>query len=152
MADWKSKFTEKLKDVQGQWKKQFDEILDSRVTPVFDDVAQFVRDHGFKTSVPMSEDGRRSFKFELAENAYLLLIFRAEGVGDFEVTREAFVPGREPRQEVLVERLADVTETWSRERFEEALDEFVEQLAQATSPPSKAEAEEDEAELEALAV
>lgn len=148
MADWKSKFSEKLKDVQGRWAKQFDEVLDTKVTPVFDDVAQFVRGHGFKTSVPMSEDGRRSFKFELAENAYLLLIFRAEGVGDFEVSRETFVPGREPRQEVLVERLADITETWSRERFEEALDEFVEQLSHSTTS-DEAPAE---AELEAVAV
>jgi hypothetical protein len=145
MADWKTNFTEKLKDVQGRWLRQFDEVLDNRVTPVFDDVAQFVRNHGFATSVPMKDDGRRSFKFELAENAYLLLIVKAEGVGEFVLSRESFVPGREPLQHEQADRLADVTETWARQQFEEALDEFVDHLSSATADAA-------EPELEAVAV
>jgi hypothetical protein len=129
MSEWKQNFSEKLKQVQAHWIQQFDNALDNDVMPAYDDVAAFVRNHDIATSIPMREEGRRSFKFELAENAYLLMIFRSTGIGEFEVRCESFAPGQEPKFAKQKERIADVNEAWAQRRFREALDTFVDHLA-----------------------
>jgi hypothetical protein len=85
----------------------------------------FLADNGFSVSTPLRESGRRSFKFQLAENAYLLVIFRALLVGEYEVRSESFVPGVEPVLKRSSGRLVDVTEEWSSTFFQSSLDEFV---------------------------
>lgn len=75
--------------------------------------------------MPLNEPGRRSFKFELAENAYLLMIFRFSGVGEFELRTETFVPGAEPVLQKAVGRLTDLTEEWAGRQFQGGLDSFV---------------------------
>jgi hypothetical protein len=81
----------------------------------------------------MRELGRRSYKFELAENVYLLMIFRSLGVGEFEARCESFVPGAEPAFRKSVVRIADVDEDWAREHFQKSLDAFLDLLANETS-------------------
>lgn len=131
MRNWKQNFVDKLNDVKGKWSRQFDQALDDSVMTVFDDMATFVRNHGIATSIPLRDEGRRSFKFELNENAYLLIIFRSAALGEFEFRREIVTPGSEPQFTKSNERLSDVSEKWTRTRFEAALDEFIDQLNRA---------------------
>jgi hypothetical protein len=134
MKEWKQSFAEKLSRVQSQWGARLDDALDHNVQPVYEDLADFVRKHGFSTSVPLHEVGRRSFKFELAEDAYVLLIFKTSGMGDFELSCETFVLGTEPKARKVVERLGRLTEAWARQEFQATLNAFVELLGGAPAP------------------
>jgi hypothetical protein len=133
MDSWKRGFLDKLNAAQSHWMRQFEEAMNNAVAPAFKDLSDFLRENGFKISTPLREDGRRSYKFELSENAYLLMIFRSCGMGEFELRSECFVPGREPSLNKRHTRMADVNVEWSRKEFQSALDSFVEQLAGAKS-------------------
>lgn len=135
MEDWKRRFAERLSEVQLRWATQFDEAVDNAVVPVFNEMTAFLRDNGVQTAIPLHDKGRRSFKFELAEDAYLLLIFRARAVGEFELSREVFVLGCEPQVRRSTERVSSLTEKWVRKEFQSALDAFVEQLDEAPVAP-----------------
>lgn len=126
---WQSNFLDKLNKAQGSCAKKFEDTIEKNVAPAFDDISIFVRDNGFRVSTPLKESGRRSFKFELAENAYFLLIFRFTGVGEFEARSETFVPGNEPILRKFMGRVTDIDEAWSRKQFQSGLDGFVELLA-----------------------
>lgn len=128
-SNWKQSFVEKLNKVQSQWTQKFAEVMDGVVSDAFEEVKRFVQDNGFTASMPLREDARRSYKFELAENAYLLMIFRSASVGEFEMRCESFVPGRDPKMTKLRCRLADVDDAWAHDQFQSALDGFVSQLA-----------------------
>lgn len=131
--NWKRTFREKLQGALSRCARQFEEALDRAVVPVFDDLAGFLRDNGFDVSTPLSEPGRRSFKCELAENAYVLLIFRFSTVGEFELHTETFVPGAEPILEKSAGRLADIDEDWTRDQLQAGLDRFIDLLAEKTA-------------------
>lgn len=128
MDQWKQTFSKRLSDVQARWAVQFDETLDNSVNPVFHELADFLQQNGFAASLPMQEPGHRSFKFELAEDAYLLVIFRSRAVGEFELSRQSFALGSETKLRKTTERLATVTEDWARREFQGALDAFLELL------------------------
>lgn len=129
MDDWKRSFVDKLSQAQSQWNRRFEETIDSVIVPVFDEFAAFLRTNGFHVSSPMRQEGRRSFKFELAENAYVLLIYRATAIGEFEMRSECFVPGNEPLMHKTLCRVGDVSEGLCRQQFQSSLDSFVEFLA-----------------------
>lgn len=131
MPEWKDQFLSKLDQVQAQWSKRFDERLDAAVNPTFDELGAFLRTHGFHMSSPMRQEGRRSFKFELSENAYVLLIFRSSSVGEFELRCECFVPGNEPMMSKSLGRVMDIDEAWTRGQMQAALDNFVDRLSGA---------------------
>jgi len=134
MDEWKKSFVEKLSQVQSRWATQFDEALDEAAAPVFSELSAFLRENGFVTTMPMHEKGRHSYKFELAEDAYVLLIFRSRAVGEFELSREIFVLGLEPQVRRSTERLSSLNEKWVRREFQSALTTFVELLAQVQAP------------------
>lgn len=127
--NWKRSFLDKLNQAQGQCAQRFEDALEKQVVPAFDELCAFVRDHAFKVSTPLQERGRRSFKFELAENAYLLVIFRFSSVGEFELRSETFVPGADPALRRSAGRVADITEKWAGDQFRLGLDGLVELLA-----------------------
>ncbi len=129
MDSWKRSFLDKLHQAQARCIKQFEAALHDAVEPVVDEFTGFLRDNGFRVSSPLNEQGRRSFKFELAENAYLLMIFRFSGVGEFELRSEVFVPGQEPQLSKTVCRIPDVNEAWAQRQFREGLESLVAQLA-----------------------
>jgi len=134
MEDWKKAFLDRLNSAQAEWAARFEKTLDAHILPAYDEVAKFLNENDFHVTMPLNEQGRRSFKFELAENAYLLLIFRSTAIGEFELRRESFVPGCEPILTRRMSRIADVDDNWSRNQFRAALDEFVEQLAGQSTP------------------
>lgn len=130
-TQWKKSFLDKLSQAQSRCAQQFEETLDRSVMPAFEELSSFVREHGFRTSTPLNESGRRSFKFELVENAYMLLIFRFLNVGEFELRSEMFVPGAEPILRKAVGRIADMDSAWSQRQFRGGLDQFVDLLSGA---------------------
>lgn len=138
VESWKNDFLDKLGQAKNQWVKQFEDAIKSAVEPAYDNLRSFLADNGFSVSKPMCEEGRHSFKFELAENAYLLMIFRQSGVGEFEVRCETFVPGGDPVLMKAVARLKEVDEEWASQHFQSALDTFVDLLC-GRSPADAAE-------------
>ncbi len=138
MNDWKRSFVGKLNKAQGQWVSRFEEALDKFLLPVFDDHEEFLSNNGFRLARPLREPGHRSFKFELAENAYLLMTFRATGVGEFELRCEGLAPGSAPGLCAATFRVADLDENWATEHLHGALDAFADVLAgdtvKATEP------------------
>ena len=150
MDRWKESFLKKLGHAQNQCSKRFEDALDQFVEPAYQDVGGFLRDNGFQISQPLSEEGRRSYKFELAENAYQLVIFRFSGIGEFELRTETFVPGNDPKLEKSVGSVADINVAWAAAHFQAALDSFVDQLGdshRANGKSSKAIADVADEEL-----
>lgn len=146
MDDWQKSFTEKLSRVQSRWVTQFDEALDAAVVPVFNGLADFLRHNGIATRVPLRESGRRSLKFELAEDAYLLMIFRATGFGEFELSCESFAPDGRSDASRVTERVSHLNDQWIRRVIQGALDAFVDLLA-GTEEQGEEKAEEELAAL-----
>lgn len=134
LEQWKRSFAERLGNVQAQWVGRFRETLDTVVGPVFDDLAVFLRSNGFAATAPLREDGRRSFKFELAEDAYVLLLFKSTGVGEFELSTETFAPGCEPRVTRRKERLGQVSAAWTQREFQTTLNAFLDLLGGGRAP------------------
>jgi hypothetical protein len=134
MDAWKKSFAERLGHVRSGWAAQLDQALEEHAVPVFNDLAEFLRDNGVVGSMPLREKGRRSFKFELAEDAYVLLIFRSTAVGEFELSREVFILGAEPKVRKTTERLANLNQDWARQEFQAALDSFIGLLEPASAP------------------
>lgn len=131
MDDWKKTFLEKLRTAQEKCAQTFEETLERAVCPIYEQMREFLRDNDFEVSTPMREKGRRSFKFALGENAYVLFIFRFAGVDEFELRNETFVPGREPILEKFAGRVADIDREWAENLFEAGLDRFVERLGES---------------------
>lgn len=144
MDNWKKSFTEKLGRVQSGWVTCFDSALNKAVAPVFRELSDFLRDNGFTTSTPLNESGRRSYKFELAEDAYLLLIFRLAGMGQFALSCESVVPGGTPHRQQSMHRVAELTAAWAREQMQKGLDIFIDRLGASGAPAVKAVEEEEE--------
>jgi hypothetical protein len=144
MDTWKKSFTEKLGRVQSSWVTCFNGALDEAVVPVFGELSNFLRDNGFATSTPLNESGRRSYKFELAEDAYLLLIFRSAGMGQFTLSCESVVPGGAPHRRQITGRIAELNVAWAREQMQKALDGFIDLLDASGSPPPRVPEEEEE--------
>ena len=128
-SSWKKGFLDKLGEAQKQWLRDFDTAMDEHVSPGYDEVREFLSNNGFRVSKPLREEGRRSFKFELAENAYVLVLFRAAGVNEFEIRAETFVPAREPVLSKAMARVKDLNMDWAQEQFQTALDNFVSLLS-----------------------
>jgi len=128
---WKDSFLDKLKSAQSKCAKRFEDAMDNFLGPAFDDVSGFLRDNGFHVTAPLNEEGRRSFKFELSENTYLLMIFRFCGIGEIELRSEIFVPSRGPSLEKAVGRLSDLSEDWALKQFQRSLDKFIQMLGGA---------------------
>lgn len=138
-ASWKKGFVDRLNQAQQNWLKEFDNAMEHSVVPAFDEIREFLSNNGFRVSRPLREEGRRSFKFELAENAYVLIMFRAAGVGEFEIRAESFVPGREPVLNKAIARVKDLGQRWAGEQFQTALDNFVGLLSGEELVPESAE-------------
>ena len=137
MDQWKESFLSKLNRAQSQWVSRFDEALDDHFVPEFEEIKQFLGDNGFRVSTPLHEPGQRSFKFELAENAYLLMILRSVGVGEFELRSEVFAPGKEPELSKMTARANDLTREWVSQQLQSALDTFVDLLGGESAAPTE---------------
>lgn len=122
---WQSGFLKRLEDLRGDWVKRFESTIAECMEPAFDELSAFVSKHGFRGSAPLRQSDRRSFKFELAENAYVLVTFRHEGIDDMVAMCEYFVPGSQPGSYETRVACGDVNREWACLQFQDALDAFV---------------------------
>lgn len=134
MSDWQQTFVRKLGDAQSRYQNAFGEAIQNEVIPAFEELRSFLTGNGFKLSMPLQELGRRSFKFELVENAYALLIFRFQGIGQFELRSETFAAGQEPQLEKSMGHVSDINKAWATRQFQGALDALVDLLAGRPRP------------------
>lgn len=141
MDEWKRSFAKRIGHVRSNWAGQLDAALDATVMPVFEEFTEFLRENGFDAAVPMQDGGHRSLKFELAENAYVLLIFASKALDEFEFSRELFVLGQEPDSETSVERVSSLDRPWVQGQFQAALDAFVEVLESRVNTNAPVEVE-----------
>lgn len=122
---WQNGFLKRLEELRGDWVKNFEGAISASVEPAFEEVSAFVSKHGFRGVAPLRQSDRRSFKFELAENAYVLVTFRHEGIDDLLATCEYFVPGAQPGCYETRVACADVNREWAVLQFQDALDALV---------------------------
>jgi len=134
VSNWEQTFVNKLNAAQSQYKQAFEHAVSGHVDAAFEGLNEFLGNNGFTLSTPVSEPGRHSFKFELSENAYVLMIFRAQGVGEFELRCETFVPSHEPLLVRVVGQVAEVDQAWATNRFQSTLNGFVERLGESSGP------------------
>lgn len=134
MDEWQQLFVKKLERVQDRWSERLDEVLDNVAQPVFEELSQFLRHNGFVTATPLRERGRRSFKFEMGEDVYVLVIFEVRSGGEFQLTRQVFAVGEEPQVHRSIERISAVSRKWAQDTYRHALDAFVNLLGGAEEP------------------
>lgn len=124
-SQWRDGFVCKLDGLRSQWVDDFKHRVTSEVVPAFDEIAAFVAEHGFRASSPVTQPDRQSFKFEMAENAFVLLTLSHESIGDVLLRCEYFAPGAQPGDLVHHAQVQDLSREWATARFQEALDAFV---------------------------
>jgi hypothetical protein len=145
---WRESFARRVEGLRSQWVKKFEQKLADVVAPAFGEISAFVGEHGFKTTSPLIQSDRRSFKFEMAENAYVLVTVMHGSIEEAVVKCEYFAPGADPGEFEVRAALGEVTKAWASERFQEALDTFVEAVDRSGEPEGSAALED----LELLSV
>ncbi len=131
---WRESFARRVDGLRSQWVKKFEQKLADVVAPAFGEISSFVNEHGFKSTSPLVQSDRRSFKFEMAENAYALVTFMHGSVEEAVVKCEYFAPGADPGEYEVRAPVADVNKSWATERFQEALDTFLEAMDRSGEP------------------
>ena len=132
MTEWQKRFSDKIGALVDRAARTFERHVEDTVVPVHADLVEFTNRFDFSTNSPQRQRGLRSFKFALSEDAYVLVIFRPKGMAEITCTHECFAPGCGKSEEVCsVTSLAAADGDWVRERFQEALDFFVETYSRA---------------------
>ncbi len=122
---WRDGFVHKLDGLRSQWVDDFKHRVGNEVVPAFDEIATFVAEHGFRASSPVAQPDRQSFKFELAENAYVLMTLSHKSIDEVEMRYEYFTPGAAPGDLERSVQVQDVNRGWATAWFQEALDALV---------------------------
>lgn len=132
MNGWREEFVERIAVVRRGVLGLFERFAGDTLTAAFDEIRSFTADHGLRGSAPVSQAGLRTFKFSVAENAYVLITFRPRGLDRIEVFSEFTVPNR-PKVSPLYDstELIEAGRVWAQRAFEQSLDRFAEVMAQA---------------------
>lgn len=146
--DWQESFLRDLDELRSHWVQKFDEVAARCILPVYEEMADFLGKNGLKCSAPLTNKDRRAFRFEFAENAYLLLTFTHDGIEDLLLKVEYFVPGGDPGDYDVRAPLKDLNEDWARDQMQRAMDAFV----RAFKSSSDVAGGDSPADLELLAV
>lgn len=137
--EWRGSFLKNLESAKGKWGREFEDAMDSTAASVFEEFSSFLSEHGFQCQRPRSAAGRRAFKLEMSENAYVLLTFFHEGVTDVRVKCEYFTPPGNASESESRHSLSDLNRGWFSERFQQALDRFVGSFGGRAPSPRDAE-------------
>jgi hypothetical protein len=142
MDEWQRDFASRIGALQEQWAARFTTLIESTAEPVSREFAEFLKPWNFRISAPRAESMLRSFKFELAEDAYVLIFFRGKGIDAVECEYESSVPGTGSAHGERTERPGrEADREWVESCFQRALDDFVAKLAEtenATASPEPA--------------
>ena len=140
MSQWEERFADKVQALRDRAVKSFECFAEEVVGPAFSDVAGFTGHLDFHSSTVQQRDGLRSFKFGFAENAYVLVHFRAKGVADVLCEHECFVPRKGQVGCVRTSQsLGQADRDWVDECFRLALDFFVDEYSGASTNEADAE-------------
>ncbi len=129
MNTWQERFTQKLDNVREAAEGFFQRFCGETLDVVFDEFCDFTSQRGLAGSAPLAKANVRTFKFEMSENAYVLMTFRSCDLEHCEVISEFSIPHHEklPTAKNRVE-MGDADDAWARRMFEESLDAFADAL------------------------
>ena len=140
MNKWQQGFATKIEGLREQWCRQFDVLATETLEPVFSEFGEFVRQWDFQASAPQTQSAVRTFKFALAEDAYVLVFFRSKGLDAVQWLYEYVVPGQGTGKSRVSETVApDVSRGWAEDCFQTALEDFGAKLAGAERAREPAE-------------
>ena len=132
MDEWRHGFASKIGALQEQWVGRFTTLVEEIAEPVFREFADFLKQWNFHISMPRTESAMHSFKFELVENAYVLIFFRSKGIDAVECEYESAVPGVGASHGERTEKAGrEADRKWVESCFRRALDDFVAKLTEA---------------------
>jgi len=131
MTDWEKEFAKKMELLHEQSTTCLEQFLQEDLQNAFDAMSAFLAQWKFHTSTPQTQAGRRSFKFGLTEDAYVIVTFRLEGVDLLECETEYGLPavGRvNGTRSTSSLRKAD--QQWGESCFQKALDGLLVKLGE----------------------
>lgn len=132
MDEWRHGFASKIGALQEQWAERFTTLIEGTAEPVFREFADFLKQWNFHISMPRAESTMHSFKFELVEDAYVLIFFRSKGIDAVECEYESSVRGMGATRGERTERAGhEADRKWVEGCFQRALDDFVAKLTEA---------------------
>ncbi len=132
MNDWEREFSRKMESLRELSTDSLERFMQADLQTAFEGVTNFLSQWKFQTSTPQTQPGRRSFKFALTEDAYVLVTFRLEGIDSLECEWEYGIP--------VVGRIAGlrcssslrkVDRQWGDSCLQKALDGFLTKLGEA---------------------
>jgi len=129
MNTWQERFAQKLDNVREAADDFFQRFCGETLDVVFEEFCDFTSQRGLAGSAPLSKASVRTFKFEMSENAYVLITFRSCDLEHCEVMSELSIPRHEkisPAKNRV--EVGDADNSWARRMFEEALDAFADAL------------------------
>lgn len=132
MNQWQEQFAEQMEALCAQTSGCFGRFAQEVLEPAFEQMTDFLKSWRFQTSVPLTESGRRCFRFALTEEGYLLVLFRVEGVDTLHCEYEFWIPGTGRADQVSrTTSLRAAEPQWVESCFQAALSSFVTRFAQA---------------------
>ena len=154
MNEWQQSFAGKIEALRETWAQRFDTMAKETLEPTFEEFTEFVQQWNIQSNIPRAQNSMRSFKFILAEDAYVLIFFRGKGVDAVECQYGCAIPGQGtsegPRSDTMV---CNVDRKWAENCFKTALDAFVTKLTESeqtkistTAATENIEVAEDEPE------
>ena len=134
MNDWEKDFSKRMESLHAQSTNCLERFLQEDLQGAYAAVSNFLSQWKFQNSMPQSQAGRRSFKFALTEDAYVIVTFRLDGLDVLECESEYSLPaiGRVPGTR-WASSLRKVDRQWGDACFQKALDGLLAKLAEIDS-------------------
>ncbi len=138
MNDWEKEFSRRMESLREQSTDCLERFLQADLQNAFGTFGNFLSQWRFQNSTPQTQPGRRSFKFALTEEAYVLVTFRLEGIDTLECEWEYGIPavGRVTGARAFCS-LRKVDRQWGETCFQKALDGLLAKLGEADANKKK---------------
>jgi hypothetical protein len=142
MNEWQERFARQMNKIREQSAGRFQKFSDDVLEPVFNDLSEFVAQWDMRATEPQNQNDRRTFKFALTEDAYVLLNFRLHGVEAVECGYECWIPGigRQPGGHAHM-NLSEADRSWAESFFQACLDHLASQYSEKHGSEKKDQAE-----------
>jgi hypothetical protein len=126
MNHWQEQFAQQMDALCAQSSSWFDRFSDDVIVPSLETLTGFLDRWHYEITTPACDEARRTFRFALTEDGYLLVWFRMEGFDTLECEYEYSLPGVGRVKGVRTTgslRAADAD--WVESCFQMALNAFV---------------------------
>ena len=126
MNRWQEQFAQQMDALCAQSSTWFDRFADDVLEPTLESMTGFLDRWNYEITLPPCEPGRRTFRFGLTEDGYMLLWFRLEGFDTLQCEYEYSLPGVGRVQGVRTTAgLRSADSDWVDSCFQMALGAFV---------------------------